>query len=143
MLSAEPQREALSKGGQILSVPFLASPAVQRELNAIVSKALLNNLDIERKHFHDKASEKGQPKIRSLSRLSRTQDLKFAALLHFANGAYPFHRRSSSTCVCALCNRPHGQRRWQEKVPEAYRKSFQYEGDPEACACMLKSVESN
>ena len=38
MLSAEPQREALSKGGQILSVPFLASPAVQRELNAIVSK---------------------------------------------------------------------------------------------------------
>lgn len=80
MLSAEPQREALSKGGQILSVPFLASPAVQRELDAIVSKALLNNSDIERKHFHDKASERGQPKIRSLSRLSRTQDLKFAAL---------------------------------------------------------------
>lgn len=69
--SAALQAEALEQGALEQQVRFLLSPAVQSELDRILATALVNNLNVERKHWQDKRPEKSSDKVASLSRCSR------------------------------------------------------------------------
>ena len=65
------QQQAMSAGSLVDAVEFLMSEGVQDEVLGMLTQAVANSLDVERKHNQDKASEsvktKGMPRFRELA----------------------------------------------------------------------------
>ena len=68
------QQQAMSAGSLVDAVEFLMSEGVQDEVLGMLTQAVANNLDVEREHNQDKASE--SVKTKGLARFSRASILR-------------------------------------------------------------------
>ena len=145
------QQEALDKGNVAQAVQFLLGDDVQQELDIIIRRSLLTTLDIERKHFLDKAPERAHSKIRSLNRSSRNSILrryrqqrsniifrKIRDMKYFTKQKYMNLRALAIEKNPHLFPRAAGQLHWQEGMTQAQRKVIIHEGDKAALDAFIE-----
>ena len=141
------QQQAMSAGSLVDAVEFLMSEGVQDEVLGMLTQAVANSLDVERKHNQDKASE--SVKTKGMARFSRASILRRYGVqrekyLEQSMNASKVAKQVKYMNVWALANqrnpnllpRPHGKLRQQSDVSASERRAVVHEGDLPA----LKSI---
>ena len=154
--SAALQAEALEQGALEQQVRFLLSPAVQSELDRILETALVNNLDVERKHWQDKRPENSSGKVASLSRCSRNSLIRKYRLQRsevrleqlkvkkrFAKDRFANARSIAVARHPEWLPRPRGILHWQQGVAKQQAKTIGHQGNPEALQQYLQENKAS